>query len=449
LKLLWTIVITVVLTLAVAGLLGAWATRHFVGGEKPLVVRVEPVQRGTVIETVTATGIVEPQSKVSISAKVTARIVELPHKVGDRVTRGDPNANPPIPPSVLVRLDANELESQLKSAEARRNAQQASIAVAEARLAQQEAQIRTQRVQLDDAKRDLERQKGLLASRDVSQATVDSAQAKVDALAAQLDSATHGYEADKANLVVMRHNLEAAEADIQRVRDDLTYTTITSPIDGVIIRLNAEVGELVVTGTMNNPGTVVLEVADLSTMLLKARIDETAVAELEVGQPAVVRMQAYRDKVFKGKVQSIALAQTDEKDGTRHYKAEILLETEERLFSGLTGDVDIETRRHDGVLRVPSQAVVGRAVDELPQGIRERPEVDQRKTFATVVYRMIDGKAVVTPVKVGSGDVTHVIIESGLEEGERVVVGPYKALESLRHDQRLEEESATTRATEP
>src|SRR5213078_5154786 len=125
---------------------------------------------------------------------------------------------------------------------------------------------------------------------------------------------------------VMQHNLDAAEAEIARAKDNLSYTVITSPIDGVVTKLNAEVGELVVTGTMNNPGTVIMEVADLSTMLFKARVDESTVASVKIGQHAIVRVPAYKDREFHGTVTTVALANTEEKDGTKYFKTEVLLD---------------------------------------------------------------------------------------------------------------------------
>ena len=128
---------------------------------------------------------------------------------------------------------------------------------------------------------------------------------------------------EDANLLVMQHQAEAAQAEIARATDEMGYTKMYSPIDGVVTRLNAEVGELVVTGTMNNPGTVIMEVADLSTMLFKARVDESAIASLKVGQKAIVRVPAYKDHEFSGTVQTVALANTEAKDGTKYFKTEI------------------------------------------------------------------------------------------------------------------------------
>src|SRR4051812_15430669 len=415
-----------------------------------LIVRLEKAARGSLVETVSAPGTVQPKTKVSISARVAARIVELPLKEGDVVTKGDPNANPPKPPSVLVKLDAKDLEAQLRATEAHYAAQASQLTVAEARIGVEEASLMATKVMFADAERDLKRQAELLTTKDVSQATVDAAQAKFDQLAAQVQSTTRGIAASKSNLSVLKHEMEAADAEIARARDSLSYTLITSPIDGVVTKLNSQVGELVVIGTMNNPGTVVMEVADLGTMIVNARIDESSVAGVKLGQKAQVRTQAYPDEVFEGTVSAVALAQTEDREGGnsgggggggKYYKTEILLNTKGRqILAGLSADIDVETSRPDDVVTIPSQAVLGRPLDDLPMALRDKPEVDKNKTLVTVVYRFVDGKSVVTPVKVGASDVTRTIIESGLSDGDNVIVGPYKVLEKLANDQKVKDE---------
>lgn len=403
------------------------------------MVRVEQPQRGELIEFVSAPGEIEPKTKVELSAKVSARIKELSYEEGDTVTCGDQDADPPVPASVLVRLDSKDLESQLRSAQANGAGQAAQLEVEKARIAGQKANLIGLEAQLKQAKRDLERQNGLLESKDISQVTFDQTKLKVDELESQYDASKHTIEAEELSLVVLEHNIEAANARIAEAQEALTYTTITSPIDGVVTRVNAEVGEVVVFGTMNNPGTVIIEVADLSKMLVVAQIDEADVAKLQVGQKATVQVDAYPDKEFNGIVDSVALAHMVSNTGTKYYRTEILLDvTEEKLYSGLTAHVDIETCKHTDVLKVPTQAVLGSEVDSLPLEIRENcPEVDTSKTFATVIYRFIEGQAVVTPVKIGQSDLTHTIIESGVTEKDKVVIGPYKVLEGIYHSQKI------------
>lgn len=436
------IIVIVLVTLAVLTVGGILIWAKIVASRKPTVVRIENAQRGELIEFVSAPGEIEPRKKVEISTKVPARVVELPYEEGDRVTCGDPNANPKVEPSVLVRLDAKDLESQLLQASATRAGQAAQIEVEKARIASQQASLVGLAASFKQAERDLQRQEGLLQSQDVSQATFDQTKLKVDELKAQYDAAKYTVESAQLNLQVLQHNLEAADARIDQARETLSYMTIVSPIDGVVTRLNAEVGEMVITGTMNNPGTVIMEVADLSAMLVVAQVDEADVGKLQVGQKATVNVDAFADREFKGVVDSIALAHDMSYTRTKYYRTEILLETvQEKLYSGLTANVDIETRKHPDVLKVPTQAVLGREVDILPLKIRENcPEVDTTKTYATVVYRYVDGKAVVTPVKIGQSDLTHTIIKSGIAEKDKIVVGPYKVLESLKHDQKLQDE---------
>jgi len=435
------VVITVVVTLTVVSAIGMLIWRKTVP-KGVLVVQVENAQRGELTELVSAPGEVGPKTSVQIRARVSALIEELPFEEGDRVTCGDPNANPPVPPSVLVRLDAKDVQSQLRQAEAGRAASQAQIDVEKARIAGQQASLAGLSASVKQAEQDLQRQAALLQSQDISQASYDQTKLKLDDLKAQYEAAEHGLEAAKLNLVVLEHNLEAAEAKIAQARDALSYTTITSPIDGVVIRIRTKVGELVIPGIMNNPGTLIMEVADLSAMLVVTQVDEADVGKLEVGQKGTIHVDALPDLEFTGVVDSIALAHDVTYFMTKYFRTEILLDdTKENLHSGLTAHVDIETRKHTGVLKVPSQAVLGREVDSLPLDIRENSaEVDAGKTYATVVYRYINGKAVATPVKIGQSDLTHTIILSGITEQDKIVVGPYKVLEKLKHGQEIKDE---------
>jgi HlyD family secretion protein len=436
------IIITVIAAVFAFSIFGMMVAGKIKASGNAAVVRVEHPQRGELLEFVSAPGEIEPKTNVEISAKISARIIDLPYDEGAHVTRGDPNAKPPVPASVLVRLDAKDLESQLLSAQAARSAQAAQIKVEKARLAGQKAGLVGLEASVKQAERDLERQKGLLETQDISQATFDQTKLALDDLKAQYEASTHTLQASELNLVVLKHNLDAADARISQAKEALSYTTITSPIDGVVTRLNAEVGELVMTGTMNNPGTVIIEVADLSKMLVVAQVDEADVGKLKVGQKATVHVDAFPDQEFIGVVDSIALAHSMSRTMTKYFRTEILLDTaNQKLHSGLTAHVDIETLKHSDVLKVPTQAVLGRETDSLPLKIRENsPHVDKAKAYVTVVYRYIDGKAVVTPVKIGQSDLTHTIILSGITEEDKIVVGPYKQLENIKHDQKIRDE---------
>lgn len=435
------IIVVVVVLVVVAG--GGMAVRAKLKGPgKPTPVSIEKAKLGELVETVSAPGEIEPMTKVEISAKLSARVVELPYKEGDTVICGDENANPPVPASLLLRLDSKELESRLRSAEASRDGQVAHIEVEKARIKSQQASLKGLGVSLEQARRDLDRQRGLLQTKDIAQATFDQAQATYDELKARHEASVHTLQSAELNLVVFRYNLEVANAGIEQAQETLSYTTITSPIDGTITRINAEVGELVMTGTMNNPGTIIMVVGDLSQMLIVAQVAEADIGKLEIGQKVTAHIDAFADEEFTGIVHSIALSHDMSFSRTKFFKTDILLDaTEKKLYSGLSAHVDIETRKHTGVLKLPTQAILGREFENLPVEIRENSkEINKDKTVVTVVYRYIDGKAVVTPVTIGESDLTHTVIKSGITVDDKIVVRPYKVLQSIKHDQAIEDE---------
>ena len=410
------------------------------GGDEAVTVRVETTVLGDLTEIVVAPGQIEPRKKVEISAKIAARIVELPFEEGDRVQTGD----------VLIRLDARDLESRLRSVEASYEAQRAQLAVEKANIETQKASLQASLATYKQARTVMERQEKLLESKDISKATYDEYESVLEEREGHYLAAKSSLEASELGLVVMEHNLEASLEQIEQAKEELSYTTIRSPMDGVVTRINAEVGEMVMTGTMNNAGTIIMQVADLSRMLLVARVDEADIGKIAVGQRARIRVQAYWGHEFEGTVDSIALTQDVSSSSSKYYRTEILIQDdpEYRLFSGLTADVDIEAVKHEHILKVPTQAVVARKTEELPLEIRrDNPNVDMAKADALVVYRLIDGKAVVTPVSIGHSDMTHIIIESGLSEGDRVVVGPFKVLDSLAHDQKILDEEEVAAKT--
>ena len=415
------------------------------GKSETTTVRTEPVSRGDLVEIVSAPGQVQPKTKVQISARVAARVRELPFEEGQKVTKSD----------VLVRLDATEMEAQLRATQARAAGQKAQREESVARIRAQEAQIEASRIMLIDAQRDARRQKELLADGDVAVTIADAAIAKAGNLEQQLESSIRQRAADELNLKVLDHNIEAAEAEILRARDNLAYTTIVSPIDGIITRVNAKAGEMVVTGTMNNPGTVIMEVSDLSEMQVDAQVDESNIDAVKEGQKAKVRITAYPDETFDGVVKLVGLDTAEQQRSSnfggggqqmgKWYRARIVLDTKgRRIPAGLSADVDIETQAHVNVIKVPTQTVMGRPLEEIPEALRDRPEVDKNKTLVTVVFRYDNGKAAMTPVTISAGDMTHTVIDSGLKEGDRIIIGPYKALPTLKDGQEVKEDAAST-----
>lgn len=373
-------------------------------------VRLHSTGERELIESVSAPGEIVPHTKVDISAQTMARIVALPFRQGDDVRAGD----------VVVRLDDRDLRAALESARARRDGEKFRLQADQARLV-------SLRTSLDLARRTLERQRSLHESGDIAPSVLDEAIQRVDDLESQIRASGHSISQTESSLA-------AADADIRRAEEGLRNTVIESPISGRVTRLNAEVGEMVVTGTMNNPGTVIMTIADLGRMMMKARVAESDISGVRQNQIAKIHIIAYPDRVFHGVVSHIALQRTGAAAGTGYFETEVDIELNgQMLRSGLSANVDIETATHHGIV-VPSQAIVDRLIDDLPaEVLGEGSLVDRTKLAARVVFRVIDGKAVATPVVIGASDLTHTLVTAGLSVGEPIIVGPYKALAEIKH----------------
>ena len=394
---------------------GKGGTFGFSGGSG-LEVRVQQVGRDELIEVVSAPGEIEPNVKVDVSAEISARIIELPFREGEAVRQGD----------LIIRLDAREFQARLESTMARRDAQRFQMQSEQSRIAGPLAS-------LENARSFLVRQESLYNSGDISRQTLDDARNRVSGLAAQAEAA-------KLSISVLESTLAAAEAEIDQAQKGLDRTIMRSPIDGVITILNAEVGELVMVGTMNNPGTVIMTIADLGKMRLNARIAESDIAQVEEHQPAIIRINAYQDIEFDGVVDRIALQRSLDRDGSGFFKTEVQLVLEGRqIYSGLAANVDIEIAVHNGIV-VPSQAVIDIKLSDLPTRLLQDRLVDRSRRTITAVYKVVDGKAVLTPVKVGPSNLSDTIISKGLVLEEKVVIGPYKSLEKLNDGQRVKVE---------
>lgn len=373
-------------------------------------VRMHVTDGRELVESISAPGEIVPHTKVDISAQTMARIVALPFRQGDDVQAGD----------VVVRLDDRDLSAALEFARARRDGEMYRLQADHARLA---SLLTT----LDLARRHLERQRSLHESNDIPQSLLDEAEQRVKDLESQILASEHSISQTESSLA-------GAEADIRRAEEAVRNTIIESPISGRVTRLNAEVGEMVVTGTMNNPGTVIMTIADLDRMMMEARVPEADIAGIEPGQQARIHIIAYPNRIFDGTVRSVALQRSGPPEGVGYFETEIDIDLDGHLLrSGLNANVDIETAVHHGIV-VPSQAIVDRLVDDLPtEVLGDGTIVDRTKLAARVVFRVVDGKAIGTPVRIGASDLTHTLVTAGLEIGETIIVGPYKALAEMSH----------------
>jgi HlyD family secretion protein len=209
-------------------------------------------------------------------------------------------------------------------------------------------------------------------------------------------------------------------------------TTIVSPIDGKVVQLNAHEGEVVVTGTMNNPGSVIAVIADLSEILVEAEVGETEVVGIRNGQAARVKVDAVPDKEYRGHVTEIgasAAIRQNAGSGIRYFKVKVAIDDpDERLRPGMTSQVSIVTSTAANTLAVPIQSVVERV-----PGSKKKPEDEDEDTpKKKFVFIVRDGKAKMTAVQTGISDATQVAILSGIRAGDQVITGPFRTLKKLR-----------------
>lgn len=393
---------------------------------KPPEVRIGAADIGELSRTVSAPGQIEPLTSVKISAQVSARIIALPFDLNDSVKKDD----------VLVRLDAEDLLALLNSAKAGLMGEQARLEGAQSAVLL--------------ARQDLDRVKKLAATGDRTPADVERAQSDFDRA--------------QSSLAASQAAIDAARAQIQRAQKDLDNTVIKSPIDGVITALDAKVGEVVVIGTLNNPGSVIMEIADLSQMILKARVDESNIVPVKNGQTCKVFINAYGEREFKGRVSRVELQRKIDRDNTGYFEVEIPIELApgEILRAGLTANTDIAVETLRDVLVVPSQAIVDRKVDELPKAVTEAsPNIPKNNTYARVVFKIEDvpdktspddkpiKKVIAVPVQVGSSDLTRSVVLAGLSKGDKIITGPFKVLLSLKHAQEVVEEGPSPKDAKP
>jgi HlyD family secretion protein len=357
-------------------------------------VETDTVGRRTVSSRVKASGEITPEKKVEISAKVTGEIVALPVKEGDTVREGQ----------VLVRIEDDLYRAARDQAEAA--------------LRQAEVALERAHIQLQDAERTLKRTRHLFQQGLASQQ--------------QMDQAEVAYQNARVDVEAQKHQVDQYRSSLKRTEDDLARTVIRSPMDGMVIQLNAERGETVVPGTTNLPGSVIMTIADMSRLLAEVDVGEVDVVNVALGQPAEVRVDALGESVQQGEVVEIATSgRQDSSQGVIRFQVKIAInDPDRRLRPSMTAKVNILTAEHADVLAVPIQAVVKRHFGadgkELPPG-RTKGGTEKE-----VVYVVKAGKAAATPVETGISDDLWVEIRSGLQEGAKVVSGPYKVLKTLR-----------------
>lgn len=408
-----TIVIGGVVVAAVAGAVFARTALADKGTE----VRTEVITRRDLTSVVTASGTIDPKRKVDISADISGRVIELPVQEGQWVNRGD----------LLLRIDPTQYQAAVRRAEA-------AVAQAQARSSQARANL----LQAQNASR---RARQLAGSADqlISQADVE--QAETQALVAQAE-----FEA-------ARFGVAQAQAGLTEAGEALRKTTILAPMSGRITRLNIEEGETAIVGTMNNPGSLLLTIADLSVMEAKVKVDETEVPGITVGDSARVRIDAFPNRVFGGTVTRIANsslrgattglgASPGSDQQSVDFEVVITLDNPpEQLRPDLSATADIVTETRKGSLSVPIIALTVRDAKGKKLGQSGDEEGDAPAAKAATrrpneegvegVFVMHGDSVSFVPVEVGIAGERYFEVKKGLNGGETVVAGTYQAIREL------------------
>jgi len=388
--------------------------------EKPIPVTTEKAVRKTILQTVSATGKVQPEVEVKISPEVAGEIIELPVVDGMAVRKGD----------LLIKIRPDSYKALLEG-------QEAAISGARALNLQQKAT-------LAKTEQDLKRAQDLFGKKMISESEFSVAQTARDV-------AKSTYESSQ-------HEIERAEAGSSQARDQLSKTTIYSPIDGMITVLNSKLGERVVA-TNQFAGTEVMRVADPAHMEARVDVNENDVVTVKIGDQASVKIDAYRDRRFRGTVQQIANTGKTTGAGTQeevtNFEVKIRIDDHDvSLRPGLSCTAEIETDLVKDVVAVPMQSVTIRTGESnlSPEEIEKRKQKaaardkgdssaevtserqekqikkEEREKLTKVVFLKKDNKASMVKVTTGIADDSYIEIKSGINAGDEVISGSYSAI---------------------
>lgn len=367
------------------------------GGDDGKPVEVTPVEAKVVRSSILASGVLAYSEEVELRSEVIGKVAAVNVEEGDHVNAGD----------VVIALDPEQFQAQVAQ-------QQANVRL-------QELAIERQRVLLRNLEREVARQRELFE-------------------AGLLDES--GFQAAENELALARIDLRSrqqaltqAKAALAQAEDNLERTQIRSPIDGVVIMLDVEVGEAVIAGTTNIPGTTLAVVADPSVLLAEVQVDETDIAQVSLRQPASIFAAAFPDTPLPGIVEKIATS-AQQAPGQQNLSFEVLIRITEPdkvdVRPGMSCRAEIYTESSEGALAVPLQAVL---YDETVQAGEEQP----------YVFVVEDGKAARRDVTLGLSSDSHMEILSGLKAGENVISGPFRTLRHLKEGDAVE---VTGRETE-
>jgi HlyD family secretion protein len=382
------------------------------GGSKGESVYVEPVTQRNIQAIVTAPGEVDPKVKVNISAYIIAKIEKLYFNEGDAVKKGQR----------LIDLEKTAYQAAYS---------RAAAAVSNSRIEVARARTNVATTELAYKRAVNLKQQGIQA-----QELFDQARQSYDNAVAAYDSANQG--------------VAQAQALLQQAQTDLDHTNILSPITGRAVQVNAHEGEVVIPGTMNNPGSVIAVIADLSEILVEADVGETEITGIRLNESSKVHVDAIPDKEYDGHVAEIGSSAALKQGvgaGMRYFKVKVQFDNpDDRLRPGMTAQVSIITTTSGSALSVPIQSVVERVPPALAKSKSGTEDEDENAPKSKFVFVVKDGKVKMTEVKTGVSDTTHVALVSGVSKNDQIVTGPFRTLKKLKDGDSVEvtkEESKT------
>ncbi len=400
------IAVVVLVAFAIIGKKMGW-----IGGVANQKVAVEKVSLRTIVETVSASGKIQPEIEVKISSDVSGEIVSLMVKEGQKVKRGQ----------LLCKIRPDIYESYLDRASAALNTSKANLSNAEARFIQTEQAY--------------DRNSKLIKDKIISEADFEVIKSN--------------YLSAKADVQAAKFNVKSAEASVKEAKDNLFKTTVFSPVDGTVSKLNVELGERVL-GTSQMTGTEIMRIANLNSMEVSVDVNENDINRLSIGDTAIVEVDAFLDQSFKGVVTEIANSASvvgASADQVTNFpvKIRILSESYSKLNSkdknlasplrpGLSATVEIQTEKTINILTVPIQSVTTREdsiEDKSASTIAVTAGASSMKEFVFVIE---NNKVIKLPVKTGIQDDMYIEIKEGLKEGQEVVVAPYLAISKMLKD---------------
>jgi HlyD family secretion protein len=408
------------IVVALAGLV-AWA--HVKRSNTGVEVRIEPVQRASLVASVTASGQVSPHTKVDVSSDVSGKITKLAVKEGDIVHQGQ----------FLLQIDPSNAQATVK---------------------QWEANVASAKAQSEQAKANL------MQAQSAYQRSLELQKANPQFVTAeQLEQLKTAVDVNQALVQSSAHQVDQALASLDNARSSLAKTTIYAPMSGRVTRLNVEQGETAIQGTLNKDAATLLTISDMSELETKVKVDETDVSRIQVGDSAIVQIDAFPDTTFLGRVTEIANSSVTgatstaaSSDQAVDYEVTIrLLNVPKDTRPDFSATAKVITATRTNVLAIPIIALTVRENQTLQNadtavGLgRPKPKVDVGKKDVEGVFVVgPDNKVTFRPVKVGIAGEKDFEVLDGLKEGERIVAGTYQAIRDLKDGMVVRDTSTNT-----